>query len=66
MKGEDFHYDDHFLVNFPKCSLSTFKIGLLLQHGELVEKQNFLPEGPITVGITAGASTPHKVILCSP
>ena len=31
-------------------------------HGDLTVTQNWLPEGPITVGITSGASTPDRSV----
>ncbi|CAI8618513.1 unnamed protein product [Vicia faba] len=38
------------------------KIAHKLNHGELVVTENFLPKGPLRIGVTSGASTPDKAV----
>ncbi|KAK7319303.1 hypothetical protein RJT34_04022 [Clitoria ternatea] len=39
------------------------RIAHKLNHGELVETENWLSEGPITIGVTSVASIPDKFLL---
>lgn len=57
------NYCPAFHVKDPACIISN----RVIQHkkvfsSDIVETENWLPEGNVTIGVTAGASTPNRVI----
>jgi len=51
-----------FWVDVPERLSTDNTILHRLSHGELVETKDWLPEGPVVIGVTSGASTPDKVV----
>lgn len=51
-----------YWIDSEERMLSSKTVAFKLNHGEYVEKDDWLPEGPIRIGVTSGASTPDKVI----
>ena len=54
---ESFHIDTPDRISVENNSICHKPL-----ESELILKKNFLPDGPLTVGITSGASTPDKVV----
>lgn len=53
----------NFQIDEPACLISKSEIRYLAHNGKVIEeKTNWLPDGKITIGITAGASTPNQVV----
>lgn len=52
-----------FWVNSAACvDVARNKITHKLAHGELIETEPWLKDGPITIGVTSGASTPDRAV----
>ena len=52
-----------FWVNSAACVDSDSNtITHRLAHGELLETKDWLPDGPVTIGVTSGASTPDRAV----
>jgi len=52
-----------FQIDDPSCLISKTKIRYLTHENQVLEEdRNWLPEGEIIIGVTAGASTPNQVV----
>jgi 4-hydroxy-3-methylbut-2-enyl diphosphate reductase len=52
-----------FQIDDPSCLISKNKIRYLAHQNQVIEEErDWLPQGEITIGVTAGASTPNQVV----
>ncbi|KAJ1428512.1 4-hydroxy-3-methylbut-2-enyl diphosphate reductase [Ochromonadaceae sp. CCMP2298] len=51
-----------FHINRPECITEENKVSHRLDNGDIVVHENFLKKGPMTIGVTSGASTPDKAM----
>mmetsp|Transcript_5560 Transcript_5560/g.20250 ORF Transcript_5560/g.20250 Transcript_5560/m.20250 type:complete len:454 (-) Transcript_5560:139-1500(-) len=60
--AEDKNIPSYWVDSFDRIDTTSNSLLHKTAHGELLETKGWLKPGPVTIGITSGASTPDKVV----